>query len=729
MRRLVPLFWLTLAGAPDGMPAEAPPPKPIPSTLKLGRAFTDNAVLQRDRVCPVFGVDVPGVRITVTFAGQSLATRADAQGNWRVDLAALRVNPVPQTLTVAGTRNLTCTNLLVGDVWLIAGQSNADFPLRSATGGSAAVSSATNMLIRYLQMAESPRTDPVAWSLAEVARLTADAYFSGAWAVNDPASAGAVSAVGYFFARHLATNQNVPIGLVDCTVGGTPALSWMPTFAIDAKPRLKALAEHFLDSDRVAPWAKARLLQNLAEWNRAGGPEPMPEHPYKPGACWRNGLGTVAPFALRGLLWYQGETDADYPAPFDYELMARWHTETFQALVAAWRAAWERPDLPVYCVQLPQMNRASWPWFRESQLQCALTISNTALAVAYDCGDPDNVHPANKQPVADRLALIARAESYGENIEPSGPRLQSWDAQPGHMILRFDHATGGLVSADGRPLRLFEIAGTNRQFFPAVVSIASNALIVSAPEVPRPAAVRYAWRPAGEINFFNGAGLPASPFRTDRWKASHLPVRVACIGDSITYGHGINDTNQTYPAQLQALLGPGYQVRNFGKSGTTVTRDSVSGWARGYLRQPEHTNALAFQPDVMICNLGINDVSTFADSERPTLARDYREIISAYRALPATPRFIVWCPVAPLFPGQTYYGQPVVSNVNELIRLAANLSGADTIDLCAPLSGHPEWFPDKLHPNGQGARRIAEVICRFLRRTFEAPAIMDPSIL
>ena len=262
----------------------------------------------------------------------------------------------------------------------------------------------------------------------------------------------------------------MPIGLIDCSVGGTLALSWMPTEAIAANPRLQAIADHFLDSDMVAPFARTRLLQNLAEWDSAGRPAPMPEHPYKPGACWRNGLGTITPFALRGILWYQGETDADFYDPFDYDLMARWHTDTFKTLVAAWRSAWENSSLPVYFVQLPQMNRPSWPWFRESQLKCAILVSNTAMAVAYEYGDPANVHPVHKQPVGDRLALIARALTYGENVEWSGPQLRRWRVQGGSLVLDFDHASGGLAAKDGQPLRLFQIAGTNRQFFTATAT-------------------------------------------------------------------------------------------------------------------------------------------------------------------------------------------------------------------------------------------------------------------
>ena len=401
--------------------------------------------------------------------------------------------------------------------------------------------------------------------------------------------------------------------------------------------------------------------------------------------------------------------------------MAHWHTDTFQALVAAWRSAWENSSLPVYFVQLPQMNRPSWPWFRESQLKCSTLVSNTAMAVAFELGDPANVHPVRKEPVGDRLALIARALSYGEDAEWSGPSLRSWRIEGRRMVLDFDHTASGLAAKDNQPLRLFQIAGSDRQFATATATISNQSLIVSAPEVAEPVAVRYAWVPCGSMNFFNGAGLPASPFRTDRWFVTHRPVRVACIGDSITFGAHISDTNLNYPARLQALLGPEYEVRNFGKSGCTITRDSYQGWYRGYIRQPEHTNALAFQPDVVICNLGINDVSSFADACRTNLVRDYREIIAAYRALPSAPRFILWHPLAPLFPGQTYYGQPVVTNVNNLIRQAAELSGMDTLDMLAPLVGHADWFPDHLHPNAAGAQQIAEVVDRYFRQMLEPP--------
>ena len=253
----------------------------------------------------MFGTDKPGMEITVTFAGQTLRTTSDASGRWRVNLLPLRVNRSRQELTVRGSGSITLTNILVGDVWLVSGQSNARFPLKSAFGGKTAIASATNTMIRCLHCAESWSQAKV-WSSAEVRRLNPEEFFATAWRDCHPSNVGDISAIGYFFARHIQTNQNVPVGLIDCAVGGTPALSWMPAEAIGANPHFQAAADHFLESEMVAPFAKTRLLQNLNEWNSAGRPAPMPEHPYKPGACWRNGLATIAPFALRGILWYRG---------------------------------------------------------------------------------------------------------------------------------------------------------------------------------------------------------------------------------------------------------------------------------------------------------------------------------------------------------------------------------------------------------------------------------------
>jgi sialate O-acetylesterase len=491
--------------------------------FRLARPFTSNAVLQRDHVCPVFGVDAPGTAITVHFAGQERHTTAGAAGDWRVELAPLKLSSVPQSLSITGSRQVTCTNLLVGDVWLISGQSNASFPLRSSTGGARASQAATHTLLRCWWMKESPETGPAAWTEAQLAKLTPEDYMTGGWEISAPATVGSISGVGYFFAHHLLTNLNIPIGLIDCTVGGTLALDWMPTDTINAHPQLKSIADQFLESERISPWVKTRLLQNLASWNTAGRPVPMPEHPYKPGACWRNGLANIAPFAMRGILWYQGESDADYGPAFDDDLMAQWYTDVFTQLVASWRGAWEDPELPVYFVQLPQMNRPSWPWFREAQWRCAQTLPHTAMAVAFEHGTPDDVHPPNKQPVGERLALIARALSYGQDIEWSGPQLVGSRVSGSRMVLTFSHATGGLHSSDGEPLKQFRVAGEDRRFYPALGRISGATVIVSAPEVPQPVAVRYCWVPSGPINFYNGAGLPAAPFRTDRWNASDSP--------------------------------------------------------------------------------------------------------------------------------------------------------------------------------------------------------------
>ncbi|MFM1770421.1 MAG: hypothetical protein RJA22_2950 [Verrucomicrobiota bacterium] len=507
-----PCLWLclVLAGAAQTSAVLA-------GDLRPGRPYTHHAVLQREQPCPVFGTDRPGTRVTVEFAGQTLSATAGADGTWRVVLGPLPATATPRSLVLRGSGEVTLTNVVVGDVWLVAGQSNADFPLASAAGGRAAAAAATNPLVRCLHLAEAVQTTAVAWKPAQVARLNAREFFTGSWQPSTPAAAAAVSALGWFFAREMQVTQGVPVGLIDCTVGGTPIESWIPEAALAAHPRLRAVTEDFLGSPRVAMFAKERLRRNLADWDRAGRAAPMPDHPYKPGVCWRFGLAGVAPFAMRGVLWYQGETNADFPDPAEYALMARWHTEAFTLLVTSWRAAWGRDTLPFYFVQLPRLNRPSWPWFRESQWECARTIPGTAMAVAWEYGEPGNVHPVQKEPVARRLARLARALSHGEPIEWSGPLPRGHRVEGGSMVVEFEHAGGGLASSDGQPLRLFEVAGADRRFHAATAVVEGSAVRVSSPQVPEPVAVRHAWVPDGRLNLVNRAGLPATPFRTDAW--------------------------------------------------------------------------------------------------------------------------------------------------------------------------------------------------------------------
>lgn len=490
-----------------------------PVRLRLGRPFSHNAVFQRGREISVFGTDQPGSKITITFGSESAATTADQHGQWRLQLKPHEAERQPQQMRISGSSTIVLTNLVVGDVWLISGQSNADWPLRSAKGGAAAIAAATNTQVRVLHLAESPVTTPPAWSREQVARLHPDRFFSGNWKVSSAASVGDVSAIGYFFIQQIATNQSVPMGLIDCSVGGTPTESWIPPQEMAANARLEEMARNYLSSPMVAAFVKKRILQNLAKWDRSGRPLPMPLHPYGPSACWQLGMGLIAPFQIRGVLWYQGESNADFYDPAEFNRIADWHTDAFKTLVAGWRREFENPELPFYTVQLPLMERPSWPWFRESQARCAKEIANCALAVAYDLGTTNDVHPVDKFPVAQRLALLVRNCSYGERLEFSGPVLREWKVDGERVTLNFDHAAGGLVSRDGNPLRHFELAGQDRLFAPASAKVHGNTVELTAAGIITPVAVRYAWSPTADLNFFNGAGLPAAPFRTDNWPA------------------------------------------------------------------------------------------------------------------------------------------------------------------------------------------------------------------
>jgi lysophospholipase L1-like esterase len=294
----------------------------------------------------------------------------------------------------------------------------------------------------------------------------------------------------------------------------------------------------------------------------------------------------------------------------------------------------------------------------------------------------------------------------------TGPRYTGQVMSNGTFILLFDEVHAGLVSSDGQPLRHFEIAGEDRTFVAATAVIAGDTVHVSAPSVTEPVAVRYGWEMNIDVNFFNADGLPACPFRTDDWMAAPgRVIRVACIGDSITYGATIpNRSVDSYPAQLQKILGTAdFEVRNFGKSGAGVYRPRNK-----YDSSAEHADALAYNPDIVICNLGINDITAFGTYTREDFIGEYRDLVDAYASLATDPVFIHWHKLAPLFPGQPFYGDPNLVTLQGWIADSAGVTGARTMDMYEPLRGHPEWFPDHIHPNAAGAREVAEATFRFL---------------
>jgi sialate O-acetylesterase len=484
--------------------------------VKPAPLFSDHMVLQIGMPVPVWGTAAPGETVTVTINGQSQSATAASDGKWMVRLNKLSPGG-PYDMQIAGSNTIVLHDVLVGEVWLAGGQSNMVFTVSSKAQFFA------GMLDEDKVIAAADDPNIRMFTAATVKALTPQPSVSGSWKVCSPQTAGGFSAIGYIFARELEQRLHVPVGIVTVAFGASTAESWLPREALAADPALKPMLDRF---DALEAFYKTHPHSTVAGAPPAPEPlngRPMPpstllrdpaEDQHQPTVMFNGMLHPVIPYAIRGALWYQGESIVG-GAPG-----VTLYPHVIDTVVQTWRSLWGEGDFPFYAVQLaPLQNISNNPVVREQQTKI-LALPNTGLAITIDVGDPTNVHPKNKQPVGERLALIALAHTYGLKLEDTGPVYASMKIE-GHSIrIRFTHTAGGLVAKDG-PLTGFTIAGPATagaapQFVDAEATIHGDTVVVHSASVPTPSAVRYAWAnyPAG-VNLFNAAGLPAAPFRTD----------------------------------------------------------------------------------------------------------------------------------------------------------------------------------------------------------------------
>lgn len=476
--------------------------------------FQNHAVLQRDKPLPVWGRAEPGERVSVAFQGQRIQTTAGTDGRWIVYLEPVPASAVPAELTITGKNTITVRDILVGEVWLASGQSNMEWFLAKSADGDAEAAAAKFPLIRQFDAVNTSAMAP------------ADTV-AGDWKLCSPETAGRFSGVAYFFARDLHRKLGVPVGIVNSTWGGTGVEAWTDTFTLQGTAAWTGVNARWLEGFAQFEERKANYPAEMEAWKKANeqakatkttNPLPWPRAPigpgtpYVPAGLYNGMIAPLQPYALRGAIWYQGESNWPYPAEY---------TELFPAMIRAWRAQWNQGEFPFYFVQLADYkvpndpSDIGWAILRETQTK-ALALPNTGMAVTIDIGDPADIHPRNKQEVGRRLALIAKHEVYAIPGDWSGPVFASAQREGNALRVRFTHASGGLT-AERKPVQSLLIAGADRKFFPATAKIDGETLLVSAPEVPEPVAVRYAWSNAPEANLYNGAGLPAAPFRSDSW--------------------------------------------------------------------------------------------------------------------------------------------------------------------------------------------------------------------
>jgi len=545
LTRLAALLVLLGVGA-FARPTEAAP--------RLAAAFADHAVLQRDMPVPVWGWADAGEAITVEFAGQRQTATADSTGRWQVRLTPLAVSDEPRDLVVTGNGTLTIRDVLVGEVWLASGQSNMGSPLSSVDNAATVLLEARDQSLRFFTVVKATAGEP----LADV---------KGAWQATTPETARGFSAVAFFFAKELRSRLKCPVGILHSSWGGTAAHSWL---GIDSLRQEPALAKYVTQWDQAVvkhrevlehPELAERYVKEVAAWEAevapaynaamkaykaagATGPKPEPSRPMPknpdpmgmpdpnsrpstPGVIYHAMIAPLSPYAMRGVIWYQGEANGS--AGLEYRTL-------LPRLITDWRGRWAQGDMPFLVVQLPGWDhskdpaeRHQWPWLREAQLMTVHTVPKTGLAVAIDVGDPRDVHPANKTDIGLRLALAARKIAYGEDVVHSGPSYRDFAITDGTVRLRFDGVGSGLAIGQSPWLakgveqfpadRLigFTIAGDDRTWHEATARIDGDSVLVSSTAVLRPVAVRYGWANAPRCNLSNKEGLPASPFRTDDW--------------------------------------------------------------------------------------------------------------------------------------------------------------------------------------------------------------------
>lgn len=492
------------------------------AAIALPAMFTDHMVLQRDMPIPVWGWGDPGEHVQVMFAGQTKKGETDPDGRWQVTLDPLPANANPQTMVIKGSNEVEITDVLVGEVWVCSGQSNMQWSVNQTWNADLTIRSAKHPLIRLITNNNAGVQVPLE-------------DFEGAWEVCTPETVPQFSAVGYHFGVQLQQILEVPVGLIDNAWGGSSAEAWVERDRLEAdREHFGPLMERWL-SDESKPElrdpyeayedALLQWQQDAVAAKKAG--EPVPNQPPRPNSkmvtqhrpenLFNGRVEPILPYAIRGVIWYQGESNAS--RAYQYRAL-------FPLMIRNWRDTWQQGEFPFYWVQLadfrPEVQapgESDWAELREAQTMTLDALDHTGQAVIIDIGEASDIHPRNKEEVGRRLARLALAQDYGIDIAHQSPRYDSLTVEGGKAIVSFRHCGGGLRTVDAKDVEGFAIAGVDQQWHSAQAQILDDKqrIAVWSDAVTEPVAVRYAWADNPVCNVFSQEGLPLTPFRTDDW--------------------------------------------------------------------------------------------------------------------------------------------------------------------------------------------------------------------
>jgi sialate O-acetylesterase len=469
--------------------------------VKLHGLFGDNMVLQRDAAVPVWGWADDGEKVTVEFRNQKVSTTAK-DGKWMVKLKKLKAGG-PDELRVNGKSTaIALKNVLVGEVWIASGQSNMEWPMRASFSPDTEIPRTENGMLRLYTVpklkAEEPRDNVPA-----------------TWQQCNPSTTPNFSAVAYYFGRDLAKALNVPVGIIHTSWGGSPAEVWMSEDVLTSNPAYKTNIFDAYSAQAARAKEAIAAFEKEQEAAKAEGKtfnKRRPGMPWRPTELYNGMIAPLIPYAIKGAIWYQGESNAG---------RAHQYRTLFADMIRNWRADWDQGDFPFLLVQLApfmeikeQPSESAWAELREAQALATKKLPKVGMAVITDVGDEKDIHPKKKEPVGARLALAAQKIAYGQDIVYSGPTYKGMKVKDGKAVLSFENVGSGL-EARGGELKGFAIAGADKKFVWAKAEIQGDKVIVSSPEVSEPVAVRYGWADFPVVNLWNKDGLPASPFRTD----------------------------------------------------------------------------------------------------------------------------------------------------------------------------------------------------------------------
>jgi sialate O-acetylesterase len=465
--------------------------------VTLPSLFGSHMVLQRDQGNPVWGWAEPGEEVTVTIGPQRHATKAGPDGTWRVTLAPMAAGG-PYTLKVQGKNAVTFDDVLVGEVWICSGQSNMQWSVNIANDPDLEKMTANYPQIRLITVPNVGTQEP-------------QKDFSGQWQVCTPETVGNFSAIGYFFGRQIHQATGLPVGLINNAWGGSACEAWIRRDLLEKDEQYKPLMDRWVEMEKKAKETPDdKNLQNQMKGNA------------RPGNIYNGALKPTIGYGIRGVIWYQGESNAG---------RAYQYREMFPLMIQSWREEWGQGDFPFYWVQLadflaekPEPGDSAWAELREAQTMTMDRLPHTGEAVIIDLGEGRDIHPRNKQDVAKRLARWALADVYGKGVPHHSPRYKSMEKKDGKIVVTFDHVEQGLYSFDVDEPRGFAIAGSDQKWHKAQAKITGpDTVEVWSDEVKEPAAVRYAWADNPVCNLYGRIpgdldGLPVTPFRTDDWK-------------------------------------------------------------------------------------------------------------------------------------------------------------------------------------------------------------------